>query len=112
MIHTADNTLGMNPMNLSWIVGLGSKTARAPLHNSRFNPTGFSVPGIQVQGPDVKGREYRFSETLYPKLGDAAYLYAFVDAIFAIGMDEGTVNHQAETMAAFGLLLPDRKPEQ
>ena len=112
MIHTADNTLGMNPMNLSWIVGLGSKTARAPLHNSRFNPTGFSVPGIQVQGPDVKGREYRFSETLYPKLGNAAHLYAFVDAIFAIGMDEGTVNHQAETMAAFGLLLPDRKPEQ
>ena len=112
MIHTADNTLGMNPMNLSWIVGLGSKTARAPLHNSRFNPTGFSVPGIQVQGPDVKGREYRFSETLYPKLGNAAQLYAFVDAIFAIGMDEGTVNHQAETMAAFGLLLPDQKNGQ
>ena len=112
MIHTADNTLGMNPMNLSWIVGLGSKTARAPLHNSRFNPTGFSVPGIQVQGPDVKGREYRFAETLYPKLGNAAHLYAFVDAIFAIGMDEGTVSHQAETMAAFGLLLPDRKTEQ
>ena len=112
MIHTADNTLGMNPMNLSWIVGLGSKTVRAPLHNSRFNPTGFSVPGTQVQGPDVKGREYRFSETLYPKLGNAAHLYAFVDAIFAIGMDEGTVTHQAETMAAFGLLLPDQKPEQ
>ena len=65
-----------------------------------------------MQGPDVKGREYRFSETLYPKLGNAAYLYAFVDAIFAIGMDEGTVNHQAETLAAFGLLLPDAKPEQ
>ena len=112
MIHTADNTLGMNPMNLSWIVGLGSKTVRAPLHNSRFNPTGFSVPGLQVQGPDVKGREYRFSETLYPKLGSAAHLYAFVDAIFAIGMDEGTVNHQAETMAAFGLLLPDQKNAQ
>ena len=112
MIHTADNTLGMNPMNLSWIVGLGSKTVRAPLHNSRFNPTGFSVPGIQVQGPDVRGREYRFSETLYPKLGNAAHLYAYVDAIFAIGMDEGTVTHQAETMAAFGLLLPDQKNGQ
>ena len=112
MIHTADNTLGMNPMNLSWIVGLGSRTVRAPLHNSRFNPTGFSVPGLQVQGPDVKGREYRFSETLYPKLANTANLYAFVDAIFAIGMDEGTVIHQAETMAAFGLLLPDAKPAQ
>ena len=111
MIQTADNTLGKNPMNISWIVDLGTKTVRAPLHNSRFRPAGFSVPGTQVQGPDVKGREYRFSETLYPKLGSDALLYAFVDAIFAIGMDEGTVIHQAETMAAFGLLLPDAKPK-
>ena len=112
MIRTADNTLGKNPMNISWIVGLGSRTVRAPLHNSRFNPTGFAVPGMQVQGPDVKGREYRFAETLYPKFNETAHLYSFTDAIFAIGMDEGTVNHQAETMAAFGLLLPDAKPKE
>ena len=111
MIRTADNTLGKNPMNISWIVGLGTRTVRAPLHNSRFNPTGFAVRGMQVQGPDVKGKEYRFSETLYPKLANTAPLYAFVDAIFAIGMDEGTVLSQAETMAAFGLLLPDAKPK-
>ena len=34
---------------------------------------------------------------------------AVIDSIFAIGMDEGTVRSQAETMAAFGLLLPDAK---
>jgi hypothetical protein len=109
MVKTADNTLGCNPMNLSWIVGLGSNSVHAPLHNSRFNPTGFSVRGMQVQGPDNKGREYNYSTTLYPKRGDTPPLYCFIDSIFAIGMDEGTVLSQAETMAAFGLLLPDAK---
>jgi hypothetical protein len=31
-----------------------------------------------------------------------------VDCHWEIAMDEGTVIHQAETMAAFGLLLKDR----
>ena len=109
LIRTADNTLGCNPLNLSWIVGLGSNGIHAPLHNSRFNPTGFSVPGMQAQGPDDRGREYNYADTLFPKRDKTPPLYCFVDSIFAIDMDEGTVVHQAETMAAFGLLLPDRK---
>jgi hypothetical protein len=109
MIRTADNTLGCNPLNLSWIVGLGSNGIHAPLHNSRFNPTGFSVPGMQAQGPDDRGREYNYADTLFPKRDKTPPLYCFVDSIFAIDMNEGTVVHQAETMAAFGLLLPDRK---
>ena len=109
MIKTADNTLGCNPLNLSWITGLGSNGIHAPLHNSRFNPTGFSVPGMQAQGPDDRGREYSYTDTLFPKRDKTPPLYCFVDSIFAIGMDEGTVIHQAETMAAFGLLLPDVK---
>jgi hypothetical protein len=111
MIKTADNTLGCNPLNLSWIVGLGSNSIHAPLHNSRFNPTGFSVRGMQSQGPDSGGREYNYAATLFPTRGDTPPLYCFIDSIFAIGMDEGTVIHQAETMAAFGLLLPDAKKE-
>ncbi len=112
MIRTADNTLGCNPLNLSWIVGIGSNSVHAPLHNSRFNPTGFSVPGMQVQGPDNRGREYNYADTLFPKRDKTPPLYCFIDSIFAIGMDEGTVIHQAETMAAFGLLLPDRKTSE
>jgi len=112
MIKTADNTLGCNPLGISWIVGLGSNSIHAPLHNSRFNPTGFSVRGMQSQGPDDRGREYNYPATLFPKRDKTPPLYCFVDAIFAIGMDEGTVTHQAETMAAFGLLLPDvKKPD-
>ena len=112
MIRTADNTLGCNPLNLCWITGLGSNCIHAPLHNSRFNPTGFAVPGMQVQGPDNKGKEYNYVATLFPRRDKTPPLYCFIDCIFAIGMDEGTVNHQAETMAAFGLLLPDvKKPD-
>ncbi len=109
MIKTADNTLGCNPLNLSWIVGLGSNSIHAPLHNSRFNPTGFSVRGMQAQGPDNTGKEYNYTDTLFPKRDKTPPLYCFIDTIFAIEMDEGTVIHQAETMAAFGLLLPDVK---
>ena len=109
MIKTADNTLGCNPLNITWITGLGSNSIHAPLHNSRFNPTGFSADGMQAQGPDDRGKEYNYTATLFPKRDNTPPLYCFVDAIFAIGMDEGTVIHQAETMAAFGLLLPDVK---
>ena len=109
MIRTADNTLGCNPLNLCWIVGLGSNSIHAPLHNSRFNPAGFSVRGMQAQGPDNCGEEYNYASTLFPTRGKTPPLYCFIDSIFAIGMNEGTVITQAETMAAFGLLLPDVK---
>ena len=109
MIKTADNTLGCNPLNICWIVGLGSNSIHAPLHNSRFNPSGFSVAGMQAQGPDDRGKEYNYTATLFPKRDNTPPLYCFIDAIFAIDMNEGTVIHQAETMAAFGLLLPDVK---
>ncbi len=109
MVRTADNTLGCNPLNITWIVGLGSNSIHAPLHNSRFNPTGFSVRGMQAQGPVERGREYNYAATLFPKRENTPPLYCFIDSIFAIGMDEGMVIHQAETMAAFGLLLPDAK---
>ncbi len=109
MIRSVDNTLGCNPLNLSWIVGVGTRGIHAPLHNSRFNPTGFSVRGMQAQGPDDDGREYNYAATLFPNRDNTPSLYCFVDAIFAIGMDEGTVPHQAETMAVLGLLLPDAK---
>jgi len=108
MVRTADNTLGANPLNISWIVGLGERTIRAPLHNSRYNPTGMCMPGMQAQGPNGGGKVANYCETAYPPHDNAfATLHAFVDCHWAISMDEGTVNHQAETMAAFGLLLKD-----
>ncbi len=110
MVRTADNTLGANPMNISWIVGLGERTVRAPLHNSRYNPSGMCIPGQQVQGPNSRGEGYNYTSSVYPRHdGGFAVMHTFVDCHWAIAMDEGTVRTQAETMAAFGLLLNDKK---
>ncbi len=110
IIRTCDNTLGANPMNLSYIVGAGTRTVRAPLHNSRYSHFGEVVNGQQVEGPVQKGDGYRILESTYPAINDKfANLYTFVDLHFAIGMDEGVVPNQAQSMAVFGLLLPDRK---
>ncbi len=110
IIRTCDNTLGANPLNRSYIVGLGTRTVRAPLHNSRYCHRGEVVDGQQVEGPVQGGDGYRVPETAYPPLrSDLASLQTFVDCHFAIGMDEGLVASQAKSMATFGLLLPDRK---
>ncbi len=110
IIRTCDNTLGANPLGLSYVVGAGTKTVRAPLHNSRYGTTGEVVDGMQVEGPVQKGEGYRIAEVAYPKINEKfACLYTFVDNHFAIVMDEGVVANQAQSMAVFGLLLPDKK---
>jgi hypothetical protein len=110
LIRSADNTLGSNPMNLSWIVGLGSQTIRAPLHNSRYSKFGMPVRGMQSEGPNQRGEGYNYGETVYPKHSDSfAVMHAFIDSSFAIAMDEGVVHLQAKSMALFGALLPDRQ---
>jgi hypothetical protein len=108
ILHTCDNTLGANPLGLSFITGLGQRSIHAPLHNSRYGYQGEAVAGLQSQGPNQRGEGYRVPETAYPRLQeDFASLYTFVDAHYAIAMNEGTVVPQARTMAVFGLLLPD-----
>lgn len=110
MVRTCDNTLGANPLNLSWVVGLGSRTIRAPLHPSRYSIFGEAVPGTQAEGPVQAGKGYNVIENAYPEIQkDFAILHTFVDAHFAIEMDEGMISAQEKSMATFGLLLPDHK---
>ncbi len=110
IVRTCDNTLGANPICRSYVVGAGTRTVRAPLHNSRYGVSGEVVDGQQVEGPVQKGDGYRVPEVAYPKIRDNfASLYTFVDNHFAIAMDEGGSVNQAQSMAVFGLLLPDRR---
>ncbi len=105
IIRTCDNTLGANPLGVSYITGLGSRTIRAPLHNSRYGATGEVVDGLQGQGPNCRGEGYRVSETAYPALRENfAPLYTYVDAHFAISMNEGVTRNMARSMAVFGVL--------
>ena len=111
IVRNVDNTFGANPMSLSWVVGIGTETVRAPLHNSHWRPDGFSVVGTQAEGPVYKptGTSFSYYESVYPAhRDDFASMNTFVDAHFAVEMDEGVVNGQAETMAVLGLLCPDR----
>ena len=105
LVRTCDNTLGANPMGLSWITGLGSRTVRCPLHNSRYRPEGLPADGIQEQGPNKNFAGYSYRDTAYPRCADGfALLYQHSDIHFAIAMDEPTVNNMANTMFVFGLL--------
>jgi len=105
LVRTCDNTLGANPLGVSYITGLGERCVRAPLHNSRYGPSGEVAPGQQVEGPNARGEGYRVQEVAFPKLrGEFASLYTFADCHFAIAMDEGLVRAQAESMAVFGVL--------
>lgn len=109
IVRNCDNTLGCNPMSICWMTGFGGRRIHAPLHNSRYSPGGV-VPGIQCEGPVQSGQGYNWKETAVPApQTDSASLYTFSDCHFAIGMDEGVVNAQAKTLAAFGLLLPDAR---
>ena len=106
IVRNCDNTLGCNPMSICWMTGFGGRRIHAPLHNSRYSPNG-PVAGLQCEGPVQSGQGYNWKETAVPEpRTDSASMYTFSDCHFAIGMDEGVVNNQAKTLAAFGLLLP------
>ena len=105
LIRTCDNTLGANPLGISFIKGLGTRTLRCPLHNSRYRPEGVPVDGLEGQGPVAAAPGYSVKDTLYPAHNDNfAQLHEFVDLHFAIAMDEPTVNNMANTALVFGVL--------
>ena len=105
IIRSCDYTLGTNPICRSYIVGLGTRTVRAPLHSSRYSHFGEAVAGTIPQGPNSRGDGYRIRETAYPPpRRESASLHTFADAHFAIAMDEGTVTLQTENMLVFALL--------
>ena len=105
LVRTCDNTLGANPMGLSWITGLGERTIRCPLHNSRYRPEGLPADGLQAEGPNARFAGYSYKDTAYPRCTERfAVLNEFADVHFAIAMDEPVVNNMANTMMVFGLL--------
>lgn len=105
LVRTCDNTLGANPLGLSWITGLGQRTIRCPLHNSRYRAAGVPVEGLQAQGPNQTGAGYHYNDTVFPRhLDTLACLHEFADVHFAIAMDEPTVNNMANTLLVFGVL--------
>jgi hypothetical protein len=105
LVRSCDNTLGANPLGLSWITGLGERTIRCPLHNSRYSATGTAAIGLHGQGPNRAFAGYSCAETAYPRIKERfAIMQNFADLHFAIAMNEPTVSNMANTMFVFGLL--------
>lgn len=105
LIRSCDNTLGANPIGISYITGLGQRTIRCPLHNSRYRADGCPVDGLQGQGPNQHGDGYAYRGVSYPWFKKGfGILQNLSDVHFEIGMDEPTVNNMANTMMIFGLL--------
>lgn len=110
LVRSCDNTLGANPLGLSWITGIGERTIRCPLHNSRYSAAGTAAIGLHGQGPNRAFAGYSCAETAYPRLKERfAIMQNFADLHFAIAMNEPTVSNMANTMFVFGLLAENAK---
>jgi len=105
-LHTAlDNTLGANPLGLSWIVGIGDRTVTGPAHISGWHTwQGIVPPGLQTEGPihDLSlggGGGY-----IVPAFAERPVFYKYDDTRFIIPMHEGVCVNFAYTAAAFSAI--------
>jgi endoglucanase len=109
MTHSADFSLGANPLNLSWTTGLGDNPVYGPAHLFGWNTfLGIMPPGLQVEGPN-QDHDYikRFMNENTPPPEETPHYYNYYDIRYSIGLNEGVVGNQAWTAFLYGALLPD-----
>ena len=107
-VHSADLTLGANPLNLSWITGLGDRSIYGPLHLWGWNTyQGVVPPGLQSEGPhDDRGLE-AWHPGLVPGLAETPDYYQYFDIRYLPGTQEGITLNMVKTAVMFALLLPE-----
>ena len=82
MQTTADYFLGNNPLNTSWITGLGDRTPRRLLHlDSRYDQEGIDpyVPGLVPYGPTRHGDHFLGEDAQGPWDADFAKIRSYPD---------------------------------
>jgi hypothetical protein len=113
MIHSADFSLGLNPLNQSWTTGLGDNPIYGVCHLFAWhNFQGVIPPGLHSEGPNHDG-DYieRFANENHPRPADTPKYYNYYDVRYLIGLNEGVVKNQAWTAFLYGALLPDHPQE-
>ncbi|MCW8133463.1 MAG: glycoside hydrolase family 9 protein [Planctomycetota bacterium] len=117
IVFTNDFSLGCDPLNLVFTVGLGKRHVTTAWHHlMHLSPAGL-VPGLQSEGP---GGNYVAGEmpkqggmgawpgmSLFPN-GPWPDLYKYSEDA-SPGMNEGLTSNMALTAFAYGLLLPPAK---
>ena len=109
MTHSADFSLGLNPLNLSWTTGLGDRPVYGPTHLFGWHTfQGIIPPGLQVEGPN-RDVDYirRFMNENVPDAEETPQYYNYYDVRYSIGLNEGVAKNQAWTAFLYGALLPN-----
>jgi hypothetical protein len=110
-LHRAINlTLGVNPLNQSWLTGLGDNPIVGPTHLYGWSTyQGLMPPGLHSEGPHHSPPENWFPDNT-PSVLDTPTMYNYYDVRYCIGLNEGVVTSQAMTAMTLSVLLPDRQP--
>ena len=104
-----DFSLGMNPSEISWMTGAGSKYPMDPLNlNCLDDGIENPHPGILWYGPTSYWNDTKV--VLYPNKSKMGFYRRVVDNWMMVGQCEYTVwETQAPFIFAVGCLLPDKK---
>lgn len=111
---TNDFSLGCDPMNLVFTVGLGQRYVKSAWHLLMLGTPGEIIPGLQTEGPGgpfVAGEMPKSGGmgewpgmSFYPP-GPWPDLYKYAEDA-SPGMNEGVTVNMVNTAFAYGLLLP------
>jgi len=109
MTASADFSLGANPLNYSWITGLGDRPVYGPAHLFGWATfLGIMPPGLTVEGPN-QDNDYiqRFMNENTPVAEETPQYYNYYDVRYSIGLNEGVVRNQVMSAFLYGALMPD-----
>ncbi len=114
IVLTNDFSLGCDPLNLVFTVGLGQRFATSAWHLLMLNSPNGIIPGLQSEGPGghftagsapkAGGMGEWPGMSLYPP-GPWPDLYKYSEDA-SPGMNEGLCTNMVKTAFAYGLLLP------
>ena len=109
---TVDHMLGLNPLNKTWIVGLGDDPVFSPAHVTGWHTyQGIMPAGIQVEGPYHELCDSWLSNT-HPPAATRPNLYKYIDIGYVFPMNEPVMRYMSKTAMMMIALRSDWEPEE
>ena len=109
---SVDMMLGLNPLNKTWIVGLGDEPIFGPAHITGWSTyQGVMPPGIQVEGPYYQADDGWLSNTV-PALSSRPSLYKYIDINYLFPMNEPVMRNISRTAMMMIALRSDMPVEE
>lgn len=94
---TVDVMLGLNPLNKTWVVGLGDEPVFSPTHITGWSTyQGIMPPGIQVEGPYHELGDSWLSNSV-PPFASRPTLYKYADINYIFPVNEPVMRNMSKT---------------